>query len=180
MPHRGNVVAVSINPPRTANRPGKTVSSQPAMFGGSTSNWDVLRHHRLYADQPLDRQEANASHVRDDLLLLLRHGRRRRAAGAHRKVAVSRRIGVFAITLAVPFAAALTNAIAQYSSSLRVPCSPCHRRERPRSGNHGSLRPPFCHYGNTSRRPPYLPIAAMTPTANVVPNTIGTGLIFGR
>ena len=42
---------------------------------------DLLRDHRLHADQPLDRPQADAADLRDDLPLLHRPGRRGRTAG---------------------------------------------------------------------------------------------------
>ncbi len=38
---------------------------------------NLLRDHREYADCIMDREEANTSHLRNDLFLLLWHGRRR-------------------------------------------------------------------------------------------------------
>ena len=42
----------------------------------------LLRDYRVHADQPVDRSQADAANSRDDLLVLLRHGRPGRTAGS--------------------------------------------------------------------------------------------------
>ena len=48
---------------------------------------NLLCDYCLLANQLVDGQEANTSHVRNDLFLLLWHGRRRRADRSHQKIA---------------------------------------------------------------------------------------------
>ena len=48
---------------------------------------DVLCHHRPHADQSVDWSQTNTSDARDDLLVLPRHGQRRRTAGTSRSTA---------------------------------------------------------------------------------------------
>ena len=53
---------------------------------------DLLRDHRLPADQPVDRPQADAADLRDDLLLLHGLGRRRRTAGPSGEAEKTRRL----------------------------------------------------------------------------------------
>ena len=56
-----------------------TVGAPPSVESIQRGNRDsnLLCDHRLHVDQPLDRSQADSQNVRNGLLVLLRHGRRR-------------------------------------------------------------------------------------------------------
>ena len=70
--------------------PGLPASAEPLQERHRDT--DLLRHHRLHAHQPMDRQEADLAHLRDDLLVLRRHGGPGGVAQSHREVEKAGRI----------------------------------------------------------------------------------------
>ena len=85
-------MAPSERTKRAAESPQEArVSSSAEPFTERHYGRGVLRDHRVHADQPVDRSQANAANSRDDLLVLLRHGGRGRTAGSSGETAEARR-----------------------------------------------------------------------------------------